>query len=284
MKYSVIVCTYNRCDVLKTCIAHLLDIAYKSYEIILVNDGSADGTFKFLSQFDTSKNVNIINRKENCGLAFSRNEGIECASGDYIVICDDDDLLDLNIFSTLDGYLLNDEKAIYVTPSCRRGSFKKISPKFDMCKITSFINNGFTPPVAGQIYPRTLFDRFKYNTQIKSGVDHDLWLQMYGSDYRVKLVNEHISFPDSLVSGLEKITLSQNRMNLIRQSLVVWEEYPNLDLNFIDYLRGQYIKNYKYKIVISERKIGLAYCVFYLKALIHKFSVYRRPTFDRFSS
>lgn len=91
VSFSIVVPTFNNCSALKDTINNLLRIDYGKYEIIIVNDGSTDGTFDYLNNLQ-NKNIRVINQK-NQGVSSARNVGISVAKGDYILFVDDDDIL-----------------------------------------------------------------------------------------------------------------------------------------------------------------------------------------------
>ncbi len=70
-------------------------------EIIFVDDGSTDDTYKKLSSFSFEKM--LIVRKKNGGVSSARNQGILHATGDYILFLDADDFYSYNIFEKLDA-------------------------------------------------------------------------------------------------------------------------------------------------------------------------------------
>jgi glycosyltransferase involved in cell wall biosynthesis len=88
-KISVILCSYNRADRIGRCIDALLaqSLHKKDYEIIVVNDGSNDGTGNTLS---TYKNIRVTTNAPNQGLAGSRNVGARMARAEIIAFTDDD--------------------------------------------------------------------------------------------------------------------------------------------------------------------------------------------------
>ncbi len=89
MNFSVIVPTYNRVSSLRKTIESLLALDYRDCEIIVVDDGSEDGTTDFLA--DVAERHGIVAlRQENRGPAAARNAGIRRARGRWIAFTDDD--------------------------------------------------------------------------------------------------------------------------------------------------------------------------------------------------
>ncbi len=88
MTFSVIVPTHNRCDSLKKTIESIRRQDFKEFEIIVVNDGSSDGTGDYLSQL-AGNSVTAIHQP-NLGPARARNAGIERARGAFVAFTDDD--------------------------------------------------------------------------------------------------------------------------------------------------------------------------------------------------
>ncbi|MHB1686449.1 MAG: glycosyltransferase family 2 protein [Ignavibacteriaceae bacterium] len=88
---SVVTAVYNRANYLGRCIGSLLNQTFKNWELIAVDDGSEDDTFKILKEYEkTYKNIKVFwqtNRK----LPLSRNKGIEVSSGKFITFLDSDD-------------------------------------------------------------------------------------------------------------------------------------------------------------------------------------------------
>lgn len=90
---SILVCTYNRINYLKRCIASLLEINFPEYEIIIVNDGSNDGTKEFLDNIKNDK-IKVIHHERNQGICAAKNTGIKHANFDIIACTDDDCTVD----------------------------------------------------------------------------------------------------------------------------------------------------------------------------------------------
>ena len=92
-KVSVVVPAYNCEGFLPETLDCLLTQSLKDIQIIIVDDGSTDGTPAMVDRFAAQdKRVTAIH-KENGGVSSARNQGIELAEGRYILFLDSDDLL-----------------------------------------------------------------------------------------------------------------------------------------------------------------------------------------------
>lgn len=91
MKISIIIPTYNSEKYILRCLDSIKRQKAKSFEIIIVNDGSTDNTLKLIDSY------NIDNKKiitiENHGQGYARNLALTKATGDYILFLDSDDIL-----------------------------------------------------------------------------------------------------------------------------------------------------------------------------------------------
>lgn len=92
VEISLIIPVFNVKKTLKRCMDSVLDQTYDNYEIILVDDGSTDGSEKLCDQYNHIEKVTVIH-KENGGLGSARNAGIDIAVGRYICFIDSDDYI-----------------------------------------------------------------------------------------------------------------------------------------------------------------------------------------------
>jgi glycosyltransferase involved in cell wall biosynthesis len=107
MKFSFVILTWNRKIFLEKCLSSLLESidSVEDTEIIVMDNGSTDGTAEFLKQFENHKNFRIVLRDKNYGLnAYKKLIGK--AKGDYIVVVDDDVLgFPPNIKQVFESYM-----------------------------------------------------------------------------------------------------------------------------------------------------------------------------------
>lgn len=98
---SVIVTAYNIEDYLSRCVESLLAQTYKPMEIILVDDGSEDGTSKLCDDYaEKCRSIYVIHQK-NAGPSAARNAGLAIAKGDYIGYVDGDDWVEQDMYESM---------------------------------------------------------------------------------------------------------------------------------------------------------------------------------------
>ena len=88
MKISVVIPTFNRINLVARAIDSVLKQSLNPYEIIVVDDGSDDGTSEMIQ--NKYKSIKLI-QQQNDGVSAARNKGIEHAKGDWIGLLDSDD-------------------------------------------------------------------------------------------------------------------------------------------------------------------------------------------------
>ena len=95
MKISVIVPTYNKLPRLKLmlCSIKLQKLPKELYEVIIVDDGSMDGTDQYMQNIVKEFDLKYVRLKSNMGRSAARNTGIEISTGNVIVFTDDDCIL-----------------------------------------------------------------------------------------------------------------------------------------------------------------------------------------------
>ena len=100
-KVSVIVPVYNVESYLDRCVYSLINQTLQDIEIILVDDGSLDNSPKLCNAYQNIDSRIKVIHKENGGLGFARNSGLDIASGQFVAFVDSDDWLDLHMYETL---------------------------------------------------------------------------------------------------------------------------------------------------------------------------------------
>ena len=150
IRFSVIIPIYNTVDYISKCIDSVINQSYAAYEIILVNDGSTDGSDRvceeYKDKYKDKRAIKVINKK-NGGASSARNAGIKEATGDYLFFLDSDDYIKTD---TLESFALLIEKYGLVDFVHGRMSYFKDGSDF-LCEWPYFFDNTWIEkPCAGQ--------------------------------------------------------------------------------------------------------------------------------------
>lgn len=109
---SVIVPAYNIVDYLPRCLDSILNQTYSNLEVIVISDGSTDGTNEVIKKYAEKDDRIVPIYKENSGVSDTRNKGLDIAEGDYIGFVDGDDYIEPNMYETLLNNLLENDADI----------------------------------------------------------------------------------------------------------------------------------------------------------------------------
>ncbi len=100
-KFSIVVPTRNRRHMVARALSSALAQTSDDFEIIVVDDGSTDGTRELLES-EPYRACRVLRNEEGGGVSAARNKGVAAASGTYITFLDDDDELRSNALTALD--------------------------------------------------------------------------------------------------------------------------------------------------------------------------------------
>lgn len=162
-KISVIVPVYNAAAYIKRCIESILNQTYQNIELILVDDGSTDGSSIICDEYRKKENIKIVHKK-NGGVSSARNAGLMIASGDYIGFVDSDDYIEKNMFQLMHdnikdadlsmcGYYQNKKKFIGI-------SNKQI---VDRTTAVTYVigDGGFKGFLWNKLFKKSVIDKYK---------------------------------------------------------------------------------------------------------------------------
>lgn len=105
---SVIIPIYNVRQFLVKCVTSVINQKYDNLEIILIDDGSDDGSGQICDDFAESDSRVKVFHKENGGLANARNYGLKYATGEYVGFIDSDDYVDEKFYERLIRFMKMD--------------------------------------------------------------------------------------------------------------------------------------------------------------------------------
>lgn len=169
---SIIVPVYNVEKFLDKCLSSILSQTFTEFELILVDDGSTDGSGEICNRYAESDNRIHVIHKKNGGLSSARNQGIITARGEYIGFCDSDDWVEPDMYKELMSAALNENADIAICRLQRITSQGNILDTIgytnyctlDNCTATKEILRDEPMPsyAVNKVYKRTLFKRIEY--------------------------------------------------------------------------------------------------------------------------
>ena len=109
---SVVIPNYNGESYLKDCLDALMKQSYSEYEVIIVDNGSKDSDYRWIDQYES-----IIFKRlpQNYGFSKAVNEGIKMAKGEYVLLLNNDTIVEQNFIKALVEAIQKDDKIFGVS-------------------------------------------------------------------------------------------------------------------------------------------------------------------------
>lgn len=161
MKVSIIIPIYNSENYLDKCISSAVSQTYGDTEIILVNDGSTDGSENICRTYEAKDSrIRLIDQK-NAGVSAARNAGLDIATGELITFIDSDDSIDNDYVEYLVNLMEKDHSDIvccqYEEPGSHDADSRVINGT-EECFKEYLTSNDISVSVCCKLYKRHLFD------------------------------------------------------------------------------------------------------------------------------
>lgn len=230
-KISIIVPVYNAENYLRRCIDSILEQTYTNFELLLINDGSTDGSAKILEEVKESDSRIRIVHKKNEGVSATRNLGLKLATGDYITFIDSDDFVDKLYLEVLYKSLtendadiasgnfasFNEERQTFLFFTTDETYFEKVySPQEWLDQENNprhnlFLTVIFTP---FKLYKRELWENIEYpvgRVREDDAIIHKLYLRCQ----RISFVNSAIYFYSQHEDSLSKTVMQKDIATMI---------------------------------------------------------------------
>ena len=183
-KVSVILTTYNREYFFTESIESILDQDYPNLEIIVSDDGSEDNTFSIASEYaKDNPHIKVVRNARTHGSAGNRNNGLDYASGELLLLLDDDDLLFKEAISQMvEVYLRFDKQYGIIIANCTRSDDGFLSGQ----GLDESREIGFQEVLAGcldgefvTLFERKLLGQRRFNENLQRGNMGLLWLKLH---------------------------------------------------------------------------------------------------------
>jgi glycosyltransferase involved in cell wall biosynthesis len=156
-KYSVIIPVYNRPDELQELLECLARQTFKTFEVIIVEDGSFKKSDAVVHSFEDRLDIKYY-FKENGGQGFARNFGFERATGDYFILLDSDALIEPDYLSIVESKLNVAYVDLFGGPDTDHPSFSPIQKAISYAMTSFFTTGGIRGKknnMGGTFHPRS---------------------------------------------------------------------------------------------------------------------------------
>lgn len=207
-KVSIIVPVYNGERTIGQTLGRILASSYKNLEVVVVIDGTKDGSQDICSKLQQEDNRVVIFEKENGGIASARNYGIERATGDYLCFCDQDDFIEAETYQRMVERMEQDESDICMCSTGRSIDGKKslFEVSEDACYRGSEVAENFLYPIL-----------FKgYNVPVKMGSISrypSIWNCMFRMDFWKQYqfqFRSYVNFEDDLLMKVDTLSRAKS--------------------------------------------------------------------------
>ncbi len=239
-KISIIVPVYNSEKHLNQCIESISAQTYKNIEIILINDGSTDGSIEICRKWEKTDSRIVIIDKKNEGVSAARNDGLKMATGELIGFVDSDDYIEPEMYermkNDMDNYCVDvvmcNSTSVFDDGKKRKGYDGYDSFRINHKELTKrFINfeKIFCSSVWSKLYKKKKIDKVRFSGNIALGEDY------YYNGLVYKNINSFYYDNDSLYNyRIREDSISRNRIDghffdKYKVAKAITDEYKDID-------------------------------------------------------
>lgn len=191
---SIIVPVYNTKSYLKLCIESIINQTYKKIEIIIIDDGSCDGSSEICDELQEKDNRIKVTHIRNQGVSNARNLGITKSTGQYITFIDSDDYISDDYIEKMVSNIENDEEIIFFSESFPCNTKKEDAYKYII--VGDEDKKIYFPGIYTKLFNRKFLKKNEilFNEKIIIGEDMLFNVQALNYAKKVKFSNDSILY------------------------------------------------------------------------------------------
>ena len=262
---SIIIPVYNKKPYLPGMLESLRNQTFESYEVILVNDGSTDGSAELLKSFaETDPRLSVI-YSENKGASGARNTGLSAASGEWIQFLDADDTIDADYLSKAVEAGTAEEADIVFTDfemvdEAGKTLKQVVSGKktaADACRLCrDFMElqpkNGFFGFISNKLFRKNLLDKTGavFDTEIRLAEDLDFYTHLY------------VGVKKAIYLDICSFYYLQTPENYRNNAEIDYFVQLKIRLNILDWIRN-IANSERYNRILEKRAADYAYIILF---------------------
>lgn len=238
MLLSVIVPMYNVCKYLPTMKKSIDSCTTDNIEFILVDDGSKDETYKKCEELFYDNHSVKIFHNTNHGVSYTRNCGIDYASGEYLMFWDADDLLN-NEWDQIVVKAIEENKdcdVIYFTENINTCYPNKIELINSMIGISNKYNNNYLTAPWSKVFRKDIIvnNKLKFNKEIIHGEDLLFNIEFLLTSNKCKIINDSFYMyyinTNSATHNFDKRFLTSNQKYIELLEKILKQHFEDNDI------------------------------------------------------
>lgn len=244
---SIIVPTFNRLHLLPRTLESLVNQSHKNIEVIVINDAGEDIN-SVIEKFN-DKRIKLINNETNLGLAGTRNVGLRNSTGDWICLCDDDDIyLQYAIETRL--YYAHKLNAEIVYTRALKDIWRKTDQGYVSVGKQLYWDSKFhkdliliqnIAPCSNVLFSRKSWEESEYwfDEDLSTTEDHDLWIALSRKFYfhELKLIDTECSYREDKTQMTGSKNFAPNWIKVFKKWRHTAEDYVYVVKSQNDILR-----------------------------------------------
>lgn len=267
---SIIVPIYNVEAYLRECIDSIVNQSYRNIQIILVNDGSTDGSGMICDEYAMKDDRIVVIHQENKGLVAARKAGLQEAVGEYVGFVDGDDYINVDMYELLLDYIISTNSDIVHTGywlEKGKKKYKKVGfdsetletrkAKKDLINGILSLENSIEPSICSKLFKRDVIMKAYKDVDESSSYGEDvvcfissiintkkisIWDKAF---YHYRIRENSLSHGSGL-NAIEKELLLYNNIKDVLLKYGIYEEYRYR----LDYYLGMYVMRHMKKLCL----------------------------------
>ena len=159
---SIVIPVFNVEKYLSECLDSVISQNYDNLEIICVNDGSTDNSYRILERYQKGDQRIVLINQNNLGLAAARNTGLRFANGSFVMFVDSDDWLDLDALEKMYSLAKKDNSDIVICDMVDH--YANYTIYHNCTKYNSVFE--VTPSACNKIFKKELIKNFRFLSKL----------------------------------------------------------------------------------------------------------------------
>jgi len=232
IKFSIIIPVYNRPDEVKELLGSLANQTQKNFEVLLIEDGSTNKCELVAEEFKSLLEIKYF-IKENTGRSYTRNYGMERASGNYFILFDSDCIIPSHYFETLNDELTSNYTDAFGGPDNANDTFTSMQKAINYSMTSFFTTGGIRggKEAMGKFHPRSFNMGLSREVYEKVGgffnmfgEDIDLSIRIIKAGFKTRLIKNVFVYHKRRVD-LKKFFKQVYTFGLAR--ITLFKKYPD---------------------------------------------------------